>query len=84
MVFLGIFYGLVMALLVYGVSFLGARGLLIGGAIPLFILIGKYFIYGGLLFFGFRWFPLWAILTGLVGGIYLGLPILYVINKKWL
>ena len=79
--FLGVLYGLHIVLVIYGITFFAVRGVSRRGAAPILLVLGKYLIYWGLVVFGFKHFPFWAIMAGFVGGIYLSLPILYWVNR---
>lgn len=79
---LGILYGIHVVFLIYLIAYFSARGALRGGVFSVVLILGKYFLYWLILKFGFQHLPIWSIITGLIGGIYLSLPILYYINKK--
>jgi hypothetical protein len=51
-------------------------------SIPVYLLMGKYLIYWQVMSFGFKYLNHWGIIVGFVAGIYLSLPILYLLNKK--
>jgi len=79
---LGVLYGVHVIFLIYFMSYLGARGILRGGVIPFGLILLKYFIYWAVIAFGFKVFPAWPVVTGLIAGIYLSLPVLYWWNRK--
>jgi hypothetical protein len=81
--FIGILYGLHIVLVIYLMTFLAVRSSMKGGRASILLVLGKYLIYWALISFGFKRLPPWAILSGFSGGIFLSLPILYWVNKKW-
>ena len=81
--FLSVVYGLHMVALIYLITYLAVRGTLGTGAIPFFVVIGKYLIYWKLVTFGFQHLTTWGILSGFIGGLYLSLPLLYWVNQKF-
>ena len=80
--FLSVFYGFNLVVLIYLISYIAVKGALGSGAIPFVVVTGKYLIYWKAIGFGFQYLATWGIISGLVGGIYLSLPILYWVNLK--
>lgn len=80
---LAFIYGLHLVALVYLSAFITVRGLMGSGKVPFYLILAKYFIYWKVIQIGFKSLPNGAILVGLIGGIYLSLPVLYLVNKKY-
>lgn len=76
-------YGIFISLLIYIFTFLSVRRLLGKRSVPIYILMGKYLIYWKLLSFGFKHLLISNIIIGFIVGIYLSLPALYFLNKKF-
>jgi hypothetical protein len=53
------------------------------GKAPFYLILAKYFIYWKVIQIGFTVLPTGGILVGFIGGIYLSLPTLYFVNKKY-
>lgn len=80
--FLAIMYGLHVTLLLYFVSYISAKGILGGGSVfSGVIVVGKFLAYWKMITFGFAHFPAWGILCGMIGSIYVSLPILYWVDR---
>lgn len=71
--FLSILYGIHLVFLIYFISFMAVRGIFKGGAIPIVVTLGKYFLYYFVILFGFKHLQANGILIGFVGGLYLSL-----------
>ncbi len=82
--FLGILYGFQLVFILYLFTYFSVRGVLMGSAISIFFVLGKYLVYSFFLILGFRYLSAWAIITGLTGGIYMSLPILFFIHQRQL
>ena len=81
--FLSILYGFFIVALVYFFSYLSVRGFMAKGSMPIYLVIGKYFVYWKVIVLGFKYLPAWGIITGMISGTYISLPIWYWINKRY-
>lgn len=80
--FLGIVYGIHIVLVIYLITYFAVKGHFGKGSFSFFLVVLKYLIYWKLVTFGFKYLPAQGILIGFTGGLYLSLPILYLVNKR--
>jgi hypothetical protein len=79
---ISILYGAHIIAVVYLISFVAVKGCFNSGAIPFYLVVGKYILYWQLMVFGFKHLHAFGIIAGMVGATYLSLPLLYWVNKK--